>query len=201
MSIPAYVTGIFSKGVHTETAATIIQENIPGSDGNRIALNHLLYSNQGTAHTLSFMYPGDRAGCRTTASADAAISQAVLNVTDAPVDPAGNAVASGDVIAYETSDGWEFNTVSSLSTKAITLGTNIASPVLAGAKVRVFGIAADKACQQAALAASVVTELGDGNGIYFIQPEYCRGDPVVVQSNNATAAGTLQNLIALYLKK
>lgn len=198
MSVPAFVTGFRTYGYHTETAATVIDESVPGVDGQTLALLNLEYLAAATAHDISVMYASG-AGTRTTSSATAAASQKVLNVTDAPKDPAGNATASGDIIAYQLPSGaWEFNTVASLATKAITLTTNIAVAVAALAKVRIFGIVADGSLFNIHALASVVTSVGKGQ-IYLVHPFI--GDPFYVSSTNATNAGFLNNLVFGYINK
>lgn len=193
----AFIEGFVVKDYHTETAATAIDEQIPGSPGLRLALISFEYLAAATAHTLSFMYPGNLAGCRTTASADAAISQKVLNATDAPTDPAGNAAAASDIIAYYTSAGWEFNTVASLATKAITLTTNIASPVASGAPIRIFGVTTDNSRFIInGTASTAVTR----NGYLSIVCPFV-GDPMYFSSNNATNAGFLNNMVWAYINK
>lgn len=197
-SIPAFVSGFKSFGYHTEAAATLIDEKVPGVDGLTLALLHLDYLAAATAHDISLMFASGT-GTRTTASADAAAAQKVLNVTDAPKDPAGNDTASGDIIAYQLPDKtWEFNTVTSLATKAITLTTNIAVAVESGAKVRIFGIVADGSIFNVHCLASVVTKAGEG-GIAIVHPYV--GDPFYVSSNNATNAGFLNNMLFGYINK
>ena len=141
------------------------------------------------------MHPG---GTRTTADGAASAGQKVLDVADAPKDPAGNAVASGDIIAYQLPDGtWEFNTVDSLATKEITLNTNIAVAVEDGAAVRIFGVVGDGAKFDIAVAAS-----GQASGydaIYALAPY--KGDPLYVSDDNATNAGSIDNLIFGWLNK
>ena len=198
MGIQSFAEGFAFVDYHTETAATEIDEEIQGRDGQRLILMAFDYLTLGTAHDLSIMHPGALAGCRTTASADAAISQKVLNVTDAPTDPAGNAVAASDIIAYQVTGGtWEFNTVASLSTKAITLGTNIAIAVESGAKVRIFGVVGDGAVQKIHCLASVVTSGEDA--IYAMCPY--KGDPLYVSSDNVTHDGTINRMVFAYINK
>ncbi len=198
MSVPAFVTGFITFGYHTETAATTIDESIPGVDGQSLALLNLDYLAAATAHDISIMYASGT-GTRTTASADAAASQKVLNVNDAPKDPAGNATASGDIIAYQLPSGaWEFNTVTSLATKAITLTTNIAVAVEDNAKVRIFGIVADGSLFNIHALASVVTKAGEGN-IHLVHPFV--GDPWYLSADNATIAGFLNNAVFGYINK
>ena len=198
MGIQSFAEGFAFVDYHTETAATEIDETIQGRDGQRLVLMAFDYLTLGTAHDLSIMHPGALAGCRTTASADAAISQKVLNVTDAPTDPAGNDVAGSDIIAYQVTGGtWEFNTVTSLSTKAITLTTNIAIAVESGAKVRIFGVVGDGAVQKIHCLASVVTSGEDA--IYAMCPY--KGDPLYVYDANGSNAGFINNMLFAYINK
>ena len=198
MSINAFISSYLTKDYHTETQGTAIDESVAGQNGKRLALVGMDYLCGSTAHSLVIMHSGILAGSRTTASAAAAISQAVLNVTDAPVSPAGDAVASGDIIAYQvTGGGWEFNTVASLSTKAITLTNNIAIAVLSGAKVRIFGIIADGANFVIGLTASVVTHFDD---TVLCQAPFV-GDPLYVTNANATAASFQNYLLFAYINK
>lgn len=189
---------------------TIIQHNVPGLTGFRATMLRALYSAAGTAHTLSMLYPATTngghapaaatvAGSKNTASAGAAAGQAIINVTSAPTDPAGNATASGDIIAYECTDGtWEFNVVDSLAVLAITVVTNLAKAVAAGGKVRIMGVLADGFCQTLPCAASVTTEFESENGV-IMHPDV--GEPCVIQSNNATATGTIQQVNMAYINK
>ena len=198
MSINAYISSFLPKDYHTESLGTAIDEEIPGQNGKRLALVGFDYLCGSTAHTLKVLHCGSLAGSRTTASADAAISQAVLNVTDAPTDPAGNATASGDIIAYQvTGGGWEFNIVSSLSTLAITLTNNIAIAVLSGAAVRIFGVIGDGFNFSFGLTASVVTHFDD---TILCQAPFV-GDPLYVSNANATAQSFQNNLLFAYINK
>ena len=198
MGINAFVKSYLVKDYHTESSGTAIDESIPGQDGRRLALVGLDYLAGATAHSLVIMDSGSLAGSRTTASAAAAISQAVLNATDAPTDPAGNATASGDIIAYQVTGGsWEFNTVASLATKAITLTNNIAIAVLSGAKIRIFGIIADGANSVIHLTASVVTHYQD---TILVQAPF-KGDPLYVSNANATNDSFQNYLLFAYINK
>ncbi len=198
MSINAYISSFLPKDYHTESLGTAIDEEIPGQNGKRLALVGFDYLCGSTAHTLKVLHCGSLAGSRTTASADAAISQAVLNVTDAPTDPAGAATASGDIIAYQvTGGGWEFNIVSSLSTLAITLTNNIAIAVLSGAAVRIFGVIGDGFNFSFGLTASVVTHFDD---TILCQAPFV-GDPLYVSNANPTAQSFQNNLLFAYINK
>ena len=198
MGINAFVHSYRAYDYHTETAGTAIDETVPGQDGKRLALVGFDYLNAATAHSLKVLHCGSLAGSRTTVSAAAAASQKDIVCTDAPTDPAGNATASGDIIAYKvTGGGWEFNTVASLSTLTITLTNNIAIALLSGAAVRIFGVIGDGFNFTFGLTASVVTNYQD---TILCQAPFI-GDPLYVSDANATNAGFLNNMLFAYINK
>lgn len=206
----ANVQKLLPFGKKTIAFGTIIQYDVPALTGFRAVLLRALVTPAGTAHTFSMLYPattnGGHApaaatvlGSKNTASAAAAVGDTVINVTNAPKDPAGNATAAGDVIAYECTDGtWEFNTVASLDTKAITVSTALAKAIASGGKVRIIGILADGFCQSLPCAASVTTEFESENGV-IMHPDV--GEPCVLQENNATATGIVQQANVAYINK
>ena len=194
----AYISGFSVVDYHTESAGTAITEEIQGQNGKRLALIAYTGVTAGTAHTLSFMYPGTSTGSRNTTSAAAAASQKVINVTNSPLDPAGNAAAANDIVAYQCTDGsWEFNTIASVSTKAITHSTNLAKAVASGARYVIFGVQGDNSSMQFALAAST-TNSADGK-IIAVSPY--KGDPLYVHIGNATAASKIYNMLFAYINK
>lgn len=193
--IPAYVFGFLVKDYHTESAGTAITEELPAVDGQRLALLNMRYTAQGTAHTASFMF-ANGTGSRNTASAAAASGQADIVCTDDPKDPAGNAAANNDIVAYQCVDGsWEFNLVSSIATKTITMQTNLAKAVAAGAKVMIFGVVTDNSSVQLNLPASATSEFD----MSIVHPYV--GEPFWLSINNITAAGFLLNLVMGYINK
>lgn len=211
MGIPAHVYGFVTKDYHTETAATPIAETIDAVDGERLVLMGLQYLCGSTAHTISLMHAADAAAypgsARNTASALALSGQAVINVTNTPRDPAGNAAAANDIIAFQLTDGtWEWDTIASVATKAITCTNNIVgvdvgaggTAIAAGAKVLILGIAADGACQVLTTPASVVTTYGPGELV--LQHPYF-GEPWYLYDGNATAAGFLYHAQFAYINK
>ncbi len=194
----AYVYDFLTHDYHTEAANTAIDEEIPAQDGQRLALLELLYLAAATAHTASFMF-AEGAGSRNTAAAAAAAAQKDITCTDAPKDPAGNAAAASDIIAYQCTDGtWEFNTVASLAGSVITCTNNLVKAVAAGAKVNVFGVVGDNKSLKVHLTASVQTEIGKGL-ITLVHPYI--GEPFYLSINNATNAGFLYNLVMGYINK
>ena len=199
MGVEVYPYGFLTFGYHSETTGTAITEEIPCNTDGRMAIIQGSVTPGDSAETLSLMYAeGD--GSRNEANADAAAGQAELVTVDAPKDPAGNAAASGDIIAYQTYDGtWEFNTVSSISGNTITLGTNIAKKVLEGAKVNIIGAQGDGAEFQIAAPASATKEFGDGN-IYLVHPY--KGEPMYLSlSNSGIGDAQLDNLVVAFINK
>lgn len=196
MSIEAYVYGFVVKDYHTETAGTAIEETIAPIDGARLALKSMHYLAAATAHTASFMY-AEGTGSRNTTSAAAAAAQAVINVTDTPLDPAGNAAAASDIVAYQCTDGtWEFNTIASVATKAITHNTNLAKAVASGAKYLIFGVVGDNKSLKVHLTASVETVVPE---LAVVHPYV--GEPFYLSINNATNAGFLNSLVMVHINK
>jgi len=119
MSIPAYVYNFFPIDYHTEAFNTVIDEEIPAQNGHRLALIDFEYLNSTTAHLASFMYANDAAASpgssRNTAGVLAISGQKDITTAVAPMDPAGNAAANLDIIAYQLTDGtWEFNTITGI---------------------------------------------------------------------------------------
>jgi hypothetical protein len=209
MSIEAFVHSFLTKDYHTEIADTAIVETLDGKDGLRLVLKAMNYLAAGTAHTASFMYAEDAAGqtgsSRNTASAAALSGQHHITCTTAPKDPAGNAAAASDIIAFQLTDGtWEWDTVAALAGSIIECTNNITgvdagaggTAIAAGGKVLIFGVVGDNKSQKLGLTASVVTK---GDELAIVQPYV--GEPMYLSINNATAAGFLNSLVMAYINK
>ena len=206
MGINAYVSSYLAKDYHTETLGTAIDEEIPGQNGKRLALVGFDYLCGSTAHTLKVLHCGSVAGSRTVTSALAVSGQKVIAAAVAPTDPAGNATASGDIIAFQLTDGtWEFDTVASLSTLNITCTNNItgldsgggATAIAAGGAIRIFGVIGDGYNFTFGLTASVVTHFDD---TILCQAPFV-GDPLYVSNANPTAQSFQNNLLFAYINK
>lgn len=204
MSIPAFVQGFETMDYHTEAANTVIDEEIQAKDGYRLAVIDFLYLAAATAHVASFMYAN--ATSRTVTTALAVSGQQVINVA-AALDPAGNAAAAGDIIAFQLTDGtWEFDTVASLATLAITCTNNITgvdagaggTAIAEGAKVNIFGIVADGAVMNLSLTASVLNQYGEGR-LSIVHPYM--GEPFYLSIDNATNAGFLHYAVMAHINK
>jgi hypothetical protein len=197
MGMGFYISGFETFGYHTETAGTSIDEKVQAQNNKRLCLAALSYLCAGTAHTISFMYSKDftagSGSSRNTTSAAAAAAQAVVNVTNTPLDCAGNAAAANDIVAYQCSDGtWEFNTIASVATKAITLNNNLSKAVLIGAKFLILGVVGDNVSLKLKGTASVQKDWV-AYGVPILVHPYI-GEPFFVTSDNSAAAGFLQNM-------
>lgn len=210
MGIGAYISGFEVVDVNTIAFGTPITENIQARDGQRLAFISGAVTCAGTAQVISFMY-AKNSGSRNTTSAGAVSGQAHLLCVDNPKDPAGNAAANLDIIAYQLVDGtWEFNIVSSLAVKDITLTSNItgvdagggAAAVAAGAKVMIFGVVADGASLKLNAAASIQNKWGaaaGGGGIVLAHPYV--GEPFYVYNPNATATTSIDFMLFAHINK
>lgn len=182
-------------GKKTETAGTVINHFYPPRQGLYTRLLQLVYTNQGTAHTITFLRPIGE----TVLAAAAAASQAVLELAAQPATSRGggaNNVAANDYLAWENDDGtFAFGAVSSVSGLAITMAASLAKAAAAGRKVWFLGVAADVnvdgyAHPAAPAPASATTTYSDSvAGVASAIRPY---DPLLVQSNNAVAAGTIE---------
>jgi hypothetical protein len=201
MNLGAWASGFQPYGYKSVAFGTPITQAIDALDGKRLAIVGGAYLPAGTAHTLQFMYAEDAAAfpgsSRNTASAAVAIGASHLFTTVAPKDPAGNAAANLDVIAYQCTDGtWEWNLVSSLSGSDITLTNVTVKAVAIGAKVMILGVAGDLKSFNVKTVASTERVLVEGQ----IMAKYM-GEPLYFYSDNATATGFLQYLLFAYIDK
>jgi hypothetical protein len=195
----AFIEGFKTVDYHTEAANTAISEQIQGMNGQRLALLFYSIATSTTAHTLRLLETGSLAGARNTTTAAAAATQKVINVTTTPTDPAGAGAAASDIVAYQCSDGsWEFNTIASVATLAITHSTNLAKAVLIGAQYLIFGVAGDNYGQTFTLTASV-TNVSPAVPLVAVNPYV--GDPWYVYIANATAASIIQSMLFAYINK
>lgn len=217
--IPVYAA--HSLGGFTATAGTRIQAVVPPAPPQRIGLrtskntfarlSSLIYTSGSTAHTLTVMRPIGK----TTLSADAAISQAVINLAADPgvalVGPTGvitkngdNALAANDLLVIECPDGtYHLAKVSSVATLAITLTANVPTGGLkSGATVWDFGITTDKD-PYTGLAHPFFVPTVSAKTVYTdnfagVVAALNPGDPMIIDSDNGTAAGWLEAFTVIY---
>lgn len=210
----------WSRPKKTESADTAIKSVVkPGGDGERTKLSKLVYTAQGTAHTLTVLSPLAETYV-TTAAAGGATSLLIArdpgnysaNATlDGRPTPsvANNLIAANDFILVQQPDGnWLLTQPSAASTSGTTGVVTLTVPALptggiaANAKVYFFGATGDTNPQTGeahptfTLTASVTTTIGDGNGAVAETPN--DRQPLLLYSNNATAAGILEYAYGYY---
>jgi hypothetical protein len=186
-------------------------------------ISQLVYTAGSTAHDVVIMRPLNWARITT----DVAINSTTMVLEtnpgtyssyykyDLPPEAGGkvagvadNGIAGSDYVAYQLRDGtWQINTVSSVSSLTLTLGT--ATPNITGGGVEAgsicffFGVAADSdpATGLAHLTinsvASARTSLLDGSApgaISTLRP----GDPMIIYSANASNAGIISVVSGYY---
>lgn len=188
------VKDVFHHGKKTEAANTVIDLLVPWKPALKPVVSTVAYTNLGTAHVLTALVPLGR----TTLSAGAAASQAVINlVADPGVGTAAGVIAANDYVVLENDDGsCALHKVSSVASLAITLTANLATAISAGKRVWFLGVIGDHATRQWALAASATTTLADAlAGIVAAGRE----EPLVLNSGNATNAGIIDKVSVAYV--
>jgi hypothetical protein len=195
--------GSVGYGKVTQTANTIIQQLIRPFKHARTRIKELAYTAAGTAHTLTV-----RMSIGTTVlSAAAAASQAVIVLTAQP--SSARNVAGNDYLVIEQftagkKQHWILVKVTSVVGLSITLTASLSVALPAGARVWLMSLDSDTILGQGSapptftLAASVTTTLpssvgGQSAGLATTPGNY---EPMIVESNNATAAGTLERVMA-----
>jgi hypothetical protein len=180
---------------HTEAFGTAIVEYAPPVERKKAKLTSLVYTAAGTAHDLVVMRCID--STTLTTNDDAAAT--VLSFTKVTFND--QTLASGDYLLIEHGDGtFEINTVSSVSSLDVTVGTALAKAVVAGGMVWMFGHPTNEASYHVTLKsiASTRQEFQSSTGglceTGYDIGTYSRtglGDPLLFYSANGTAAGIL----------
>lgn len=201
----------FAKGAKTAAAGTKINHLIPPHKGKKTKVTSVTVTAGATAHTLTCLRPLGT----TTLAADAAAAQAVVVLTAEPGDydasttprTADNVIASADYLAIEAPDGTVIlDTTASArnaTTGVVTMTTNIPTGgVKAGAKVWFYGISSDTDPHTAEahpflnVPASATTTWAPTDGSVF--ESLHAYEPLILQDNNATTAGTIENCSGVY---
>lgn len=219
--------GFRNFGKKTAAAGTAYTYLIEPMTGYWPLINFLQFNVLGTAHTLTIMRPmcsqlvsGQTQRCSCYLTAAAAGAQAVININQDPgvytaytyngssaPRTANSILAAGDWLAFKYPDGsWGVDTVSSVSTLAITMTTNLGTGGLAAiAPVWHFGIPADtnpadaQAHPTFTLKESSTVNLGSEG--CPVMGGFRAGDPLLLHVNNATAASILERGVASYYNR
>lgn len=199
MGLATHGFGGNTLGYSSVAFGTVINRLVPPNANGYTRVSTLKATAAGTAHTITAMRPiGD-----STVTAVAAAGQAVLNVA-AEMGPSGNTLAASDLLAIRSSaDGiTRLYTVSSVSTLEITLTGNLTTALAIGDSVWNFGVAANtdpvigSAHPTFAIAASAQTTLTDTVGGVIASHEH--DQPILLQDNNATATGSVDQVSYSY---
>jgi hypothetical protein len=181
-------------GSITASFGTELLRVCPPKAGRFTRVHSTVYDCGSTAHTLTMMVPLDK----TQVASDAASGQAVIKLKKAPVDAGGTKIAASDYIVVKDETGiFGVYKVASVSGLSITITTSVGSAdgsgfvnkVLADAAVWFYGTASDHSKRQFTMKASTVTTLPDAINGWATSPG--KFEPVVIHSDNSTAAGIL----------
>ncbi len=216
----SYPVGRRTYGKNTQTAATAIVQLIEPWKDAETRIVGLQYTDLGTSHSITFMRPCNK----TTVAADAAAGQASFTLTADPglysaggtFATADNLIAANDYLAYQAADGtWVGDKVAAVAGLNIGMTVNLPTGgVKAGAPVFFYGTAADlnpnnhqvhPQLASGTASTSLTFKQNEGFCISTIQDVVGLkvnngvGQPVLIFSNNATAAGVLQYVAVEYV--
>lgn len=190
-----YLTGS-GRGKLTQTAGTRIQWLMGGLGNLFTHINFLRVTTGATAHTITLM----RGASRTTCATALAAAGTALVVAAALTDGAGNAIAANDFIGIRLDNGdWHLTSISAWDAPTLTATLTTAIPtgrsVLKGARVTCYGVAGD------AMHSSYQLNSGAGatnnwpavttEGSSLVKATY-KGEPIMIDIDNATNASTLE---------
>jgi hypothetical protein len=213
-----FVIGKRGYGRNTQTAATVIVQLVePWPKGGWTRLSSLIYRAGANDHLITVMRPCNMVRF----AADAAAAQAAVVLTADPgvynvkgtLATANNVIAASDYVAYKAADGtFKVDTVASGSGVSPTLTTNLPTGgVKAGDPLWFFGIVTDtnpnnnQAHPRFSGVASTTLTLTGGAGLGTIPDHKLldlgngQGQPLVIISDNVTAAGFLENVGVEYV--
>ncbi len=208
--------------VTNASGGTVFSLLVPGRVGAITRLLSLTYTPPSNAQVLTCLRPLGQVQpvanlpiqSYTTVSAAAASGQAVVNIAAQP-GSAAHGIQANDFVAITESDGIQrLHKVSSVSTLAITLTTNLVTGVTATGQYSVaanncyfwcFGATgttdpnSGSVHPQLNVTASTNLVLADDTGTGAgVLATYLTNSPILIQSNNATAQGYLQQVAAAW---
>jgi hypothetical protein len=179
----------------TAVLGTAFQATLGGGIGFTHVIN-FSYKDLGTLHTLTLM----RGASRGKVLGQVLAAGATLVVDTALTDGAGNAIAASDFVAVQLDNGmWHRSVVTSWTAATLTLVLTTAVPtgrkILDGAKIVCYGVAADAmhADQQYAggVASTDVNVPRVSGSVMSLCKAPSSNEPIIFNSDNPTAAGTL----------
>lgn len=189
------------RGLLTKAFGTRIQCPIGGDRGCFTHLINFAYTSAATAHTVTVM----QAASRSIVTTAVAAAGTVVVTNDKLTDGAGNDIAASDVVAFRLDDdaasnpSWHMSTVSALDSAKTSITINDAVPtgrtIPIGAPALCYGVAGDAYHSAHQYLTTVNTSKENwpataGETVSLMKAGQ-RGEPLVLDANNATAAGTL----------
>lgn len=194
------INGIFggnTLGRKSVAFGTAINRLVPPFRGKTTRISKMVATAAGTAHTVTVMRSIGRTKVTTAAAASAtAITVDAINGT---LSPTGNNLAGSDLVAFRETDGVTRQyTVSSVSGNVITLSAGLTAGVAAQADVWNFGVAGDtdpktgEAHMVFTVPASATTTFSDDSA--GVAASNLPDEPLLLQQNNATATGTIEQV-------
>jgi len=194
----------------TQSAGTVIAALVSPKSGYHTVLTSLNYKSLDTQHTITILKPV----AKTFANGAAAAAQKdlILDVNTSGGGAAGlkldgsEALAGSDYLAWENgSGGYDFDLIASVatSTETVTLTSNIPVAIADGAPVWAFYEVARSTHMK------LLPAVADGTLFDLVRSSYLDpisgiadtdnpNEPLLIYSNNATAAGHLENAAGYY---
>jgi hypothetical protein len=193
MGANTFLESVVGYGYDTEAAATVIQRNIPGRSGERIAIRGYSFGCGGTATNATFL----QVQGTTTLAAVAAAGASTLTLTAAM--PAAYIVTALDWVCIVQDDGtYHFSKIGAVATSvAITLCTVTTVAAAIGNAFYQMGVAADEGQYLIKLTITTGDHLELDGGILYAPG---KGYPMIAQhANDAAAAGSIRYIMVDYL--
>ena len=190
----------------------------------RTVITSALYTTAGTAHTITLMRPFNYARIAEAVTAndttvvldkDPGVYSTNFNypspLSTGTAVTADNAIAGSDFVAFQLLDGtWHVTTVASVSSLTVTLTTGTPNITGGGAAINTpfyfFGITTNVSPVTGTAHSSTLTiastnriNLADDDILGFMVSNF-PGDPMILHSDNATAAGSFEGVSGHYAR-
>ena len=184
-------------GSQTAAAGTALQRLVPpGLSTARACVAAYAYDCGATAHTMTIM-PSIMS---VSVSTDAASGQAVVSLSSNPTAFDGSIIAASDFISFQNEDlSYSFGKVSSIAGLNVTLTANLTKKVLKGAVVWFHGAPGDHTDRQFTMKASTLNTFPGGDFRVHACAALDKGQPILVNVDNITAAGIWTYLAFYYV--
>lgn len=196
----------FQTSSATASAGTAIFKLIRGADGLITTINNIIYTSGSTAHTITILRPV----AATTAAGGTNGGESVITFADLGAMKITNSssielAATNDYIAWINTNGqYAYDTIGSVSGNEVTTTNSIGTAIDGGAPVWIFGELARTTHVTLSPPVSATTSMdvqvqAGQPGQINTNVRVGDGDPVIVTSNNATAAGTIVSISGTYV--